>query len=399
MLRRTDTRRGSEMHTERRSRRSKSCVHITTISDTLAFLSGYAKFMTQQGYSVWLVAGPGRLQPPKGFKHREIRHLTRGISPLRDVLAFVSLLRTLAEIRADIVHCHTPKAGLLGTIAARLLRTSRVIYHVHGLPFTTAVGYRRFLLLWSERIACLAAHQVLTVSESVKRRLEQHRITRAGSVMVPHNGSIGGVDSDRFHPKRKDDLNWAFRTRHKLALEVPIVAFVGRVAVDKGVLDLLGAWPLVIASVPAAVLVIMGPPEDAAREVARISASSTTVRVLATSLQPEELYAAARVLCLPSKREGFPVTVLEAAAMTVPTVTYDVDGCRDAVIEGCTGRLVPVGDRNSLATALISYLTDADLALTHGKEARSRVMAHFRPEDLWVETIRTYLTEGSEQRA
>jgi len=106
---------------------------------------------------------------------------------------------------------------------------------------------------------------------------------------------------------------------------------------------------------------------------------------------PAPAYALMDLLALPSYREGFPNAVLEAAAMEIPTVTTDATGCVDAVVDGVTGKIVPVGDSAALAEALGGYLTDDELRRRHGRAARERVVRDFTPEDIWKALLDEYV--------
>ena len=104
------------------------------------------------------------------------------------------------------------------------------------------------------------------------------------------------------------------------------------------------------------------------------------------------LYSTLNVLALPSYREGFPLSLLEAAAMGLPTVATQVEGCVDAVQDGVTGTLVPPRDAGALAEALHRYLLDPDLRTAHGRAGRERVLKDFRPEAIWEGIYQEYVT-------
>ena len=147
------------------------------------------------------------------------------------------------RLRPDIVHAHTPKAGLLGMLAAVVARVPVKIYHLHGLPFETAVGMRRRLLMATEWTSCHAADRVLAVSESVLKVAERSRVCPPRRGRVLGSGSINGVDSaGMFNPVRVEKAGEELRRQLQIPLTSPVVGFVGRLARDKGVEELVLAW-------------------------------------------------------------------------------------------------------------------------------------------------------------
>ena len=146
-------------------------VHITTVPETLIFLTGQVGEMTNRGFDVVVISSPGAALRSFGQRERISTHaveMPRRITPLRDLWAVGRIYRQLCRIRPHIVHAHTPKGGLLGMIAAWLAGVPVRIYHVHGLPYLTAAGLRRMLVKTTERISCALANRVLCVSPSIR---------------------------------------------------------------------------------------------------------------------------------------------------------------------------------------------------------------------------------------
>jgi glycosyltransferase involved in cell wall biosynthesis len=364
-------------------------VHVTTVPISLAFLRGQLGYMKEHGFDVAVVSSPG--EPLDEFGAEQgvetvAVEMPRKITPLRDLRALVRLGHALRRIRPTIVHAHTPKGGLLGMLGALIARAPVRLYHMRGLPMQTAVGHRRYLLRWSERIACLAAHEVLCVSHSLREIAIEERICPPHKIKVLAEGSGNGVDCDRrFNPALHAASRIDTRKRYGIPPDAIVIGFVGRLVRDKGIVELLDAWREV-SQFERVHLMIVGMleerdaiPGDAA------AALQTDARIhwKGVDWNTPPLYAAMDIVVLPTYREGFPNVPLEAAAMQLPIVATRIAGCTDAIDDGVTGLLVPPRDATALAAALWRYIDDAELRRAHGRAGRDRVTRMFRQERIW----------------
>jgi glycosyltransferase involved in cell wall biosynthesis len=302
----------------------------------------------------------------------------------------------LRRIRPHIVHAHTPKGGLLGMVSAWLARVPVRIYHMRGLPFVTATGWRRKLLMWCERISCGLAHRVLCVSSSVRQLAVDSHLCPPGKIVVLARGSGNGVDAvQRFNGSNiPPSLREETRRRFNIPPEALVLGFIGRIVRDKGIIELAGAWKELRHDFPALHLLLVGPHEmqdPIPSEIERTLRNDPRVHFLGEQGDMPSLYAVIDVLALPTYREGFPNVLLEAAGMMVPIVTTQVPGCTDAVQDGVTGTLVPPYDAASLARAVKMYLHDGELRRRHGAAARDWVLREFRPEGIWQAVHQEYV--------
>ena len=374
-------------------------VHITTVPQSLTFVTGQVGYMKARGFEIVGLSSPGELLTR--FAEREgvpvhAVEMPRRVTPWRDVLAVLKLVRLLRRIRPQIVHAHTPKGGLLGMLSAWIARTPVRIYHMHGLPFVTATGWTRRLLMWSERVSCRLAHQVLCVSSSARDVAVETGLCRADKVKVLLQGSVNGVDAvDRFNPA---NVPPSVRNRTRLKYGIPadatVLGFIGRIVRSKGLVDLAKAWGRLRADFPALHLLLVGPlePQDPIpRDVEASLRKDSRVHLIGEEWDTPALYAAMDVLVLPTYREGLPGVLLEAAAMQVPVVATNVTGCVDVVHDGVTGTLIPPYDSERLAAAIRRYLQDPELRRRHGAAARDRVLREFRPEEIWQAVYEEYL--------
>jgi len=372
-------------------------LHATTVPITLrAFLLPHLAWAREQGFAVEVVSSPGPYLDEVARAAGVPAHalpMARRISPCRDLAALWALWRLMRRCRPDIVHAHTPKAGLLAMLAACLARVPVRIYHIHGLPALSARGWQRLVLAATERLACRAAHRVLCVSHSVREVVVAGGLCPPAKITVPLAGSISGVDTGRFRPETDGADRRRIRAQAGIPQEAVVIGYVGRIVRDKGLCELAEAWQALRQEYTGLHLLLVGPPEaeDPLPEaVLQTLQEDPRVHLWGEDFDTPPLYAAMDLVVLPTYREGFPVVPLEAAAMALPVVITDVPGARDSVVPGVTGTLVPAHHAPALASALRAYLGAPDLRAAHGAAGRERVLKDFQPVPLLQATVAEY---------
>lgn len=369
-----------------------SLVHITTVPQSLWFLTGQVTYMKVRGLAIQAISSPGPLLQRFAEQEEIPTHavpMARAITPWQDLRAVAEIWRLLRRIRPDIVHTHTPKGGLLGMLAAWLARVPVRVYHMRGLPHLTARGLRRLLLRTSEAVSCRLAHRVFCVSRSIRDVAVNERLCPAERVHVLGQGSGNGVDAThRFNPDRAAvDARRTTRLHYDLPDDALVIGFIGRVVRSKGVVELAEAWESIRDRFPHAYLLLIGPTEaedPVPPELLARLQKDPHVRLAGEQWNTPPLYCAMDLLALPTYREGFPNVLLEAGAMRLPVVATRVPGCVDAVIDGVTGTLVPPYEPAPLAAALMRYLDQPELRTRHGAAGRDRVLRAFQPAQLWA---------------
>lgn len=313
--------------------------------------------------------------------------MNREITPLQDLVALYRLVKVMRQVQPDIVNAGTPKAGLLGMIAARIANVPARIYVLRGLRLETTSGLKRLLLKTTERIASACAQQVVCVSESMRQVYVQQKLAPAWKCMIPGPGSSNGIDVSRFE---KTDARLkaarAIRRRLDIPIDAPVIGFVGRLTRDKGIVELAEAFRTVLQSHPDARLLLVGEFESGdpvpQRTIDWLRLDSS-VCVAGFSKDPSDFYSVMDLLAFPSYREGFPNVPLEAAAASIPVVGFAATGTVDAVANGKTGTLVPLGDVAGLADAISEYLSNDILRFQHGKAGHLRASTEFPNEVIW----------------
>ncbi len=374
-------------------------VHLTTVATSLRFVEGHIRFLRERQIEVHTISSSSPELPEFAQRNDVISHsveIQRQISPWRDLRSLWQLVRRLRAIRPQIVHAHTPKAGLLGMIAATLARVPVRIYHIHGLPLMTAYGIKRRLLRMTDRLACRLAHKVYCVSESLLEAVAQKGIVPASQLAVLEKGSIGGIDAlGNFNPERfAADESAQIRVRLGIPRDAKVIGFVGRIVRDKGIHELLEAWQQLHSEFNDLHLLIVGPEESAdavSPSVRDLLRNDPQIHCVGFQEETAPYFLAMDVLAFPTYREGFGLVATEAAAMERSVVATKIPGCIDAVDENVTGLLVPAQDARALASALQRYLHDTDLARRHGQAGRRRVLQYFQPQRIQQALWRGYL--------
>jgi glycosyltransferase involved in cell wall biosynthesis len=317
--------------------------------------------------------------PPLNLPAQELAiPISRKIAPLSDLLTVFTLCRLFAREPFDIVVTVVPKAGLLGMVASWLMRVPRRVHIFQGEVWAAKRGPMRLLLKWIDTLTGRLATHLLAVSLSEKSFLEKEGVVPVGKVEVLGAGSICGVDTELF----RADAAIRGRVRGELAIpeQAVVCLFLGRMTADKGVLDLLKAFTTSAATQANLWLLLVGPDEDqlgvrlgefVPKEIAH------RVRIAGFTQNPAEIMAASDFLCLPSYREGFGVVIIEAAAAGIPAIGTDVYGISDAIVNGHTGRIVPVGNVQALAEAIIRWCEHSEERARYGTAARDRMMRDF----------------------
>jgi glycosyltransferase involved in cell wall biosynthesis/ribosomal protein S18 acetylase RimI-like enzyme len=356
--------------------------HVTTVDLSLRFLLlPQLCGLRDSGFEVTSISSPGPWVgdlETQGIRHIPWRHATRAWDPGQDALAFAELFGIFRRERFDLVHTHTPKAGVLGRIAARSAGVPCVANTVHG--FWAAPEHRlrrRVPVMTAEWIASRFSDLELYVSTedlAWARRLRVARPGRAGYLAE-------GVDLSQFRPGRVDEE----RSR-KLKAELGIhedelvVGTVGRMVREKGYAELFEAARTVRASVPNVRFLAVGQGDSDKPDVVKPDdLGSSTEDFVFTGWREDvaDLLALMDVFVLPSWREGLPRSVIEAAATGLPLVVTDIRGCREIVRDGVEGFLVPVRDPVRLADAIARILQDPVLRRRMGVAARARAEERF----------------------
>ena len=338
---------------------------------------------------------------PDVIMKAEVFHIpfARRISFVTDLKSFLKLTLVVRQVRPAVIHSITPKAGLSAMLAGFIARVPNRWHTFTGQVWVTKKGFARIALKAFDRLIVLLASKVFADSASQCRLLRDEGVVREGQIAMLGSGSISGVDIKRFFP---DSL---IRERLRLQMGTDanacVFLFVGRLAKDKGMFDLIRAFSEFAKAVRDAELWVVGPDEEGLMQELQKSAEGcgAPIRWLGATPTPEHFMAAADVLVLPSYREGFGSVVIEGAACGIPTIAYRIDGVVDAVADGNSGLLVELGQTSAFVTAMKQLALDRELRLRLSNQARERAVRDFSSERVtkaWLEYYRSQLNKNDD---
>jgi lipopolysaccharide/colanic/teichoic acid biosynthesis glycosyltransferase len=363
---------------------------VVTSSLSMRLIQGQARYLRERGFEVVIMSAPGkdlqRLGVAEGVRVEEIA-MQREIAPLADLASLWRLASRLRKLRPDLVNVSTPKAGLIGGIAAVLARVPLRIYTIRGLRFETTRGAKRILLRALEKIACACAHRVVCVSPSLREQAVLYRLAPAGKLSVVGDGSSNGVDAALFAPSPEARPKAGeIRARMGIGEVDPVIGFVGRFTRDKGIRELVEAYETLRVHYSNLHLLLVGgfePGDPAPQDIRKNMEHSAGIHMTGFVGDPMPYYHVFDILALPTYREGFPNVVLEAQAAAKPVVTTRATGAVDSIEDGRTGLLVPAGNAAELANALAALLADPRRARAMGAAGRQRVLDRFLNQTVW----------------
>jgi glycosyltransferase involved in cell wall biosynthesis len=374
-------------------------VAVVNSSIAVGFVRGQLEFFQGRGFDVTLLCPPRRkdeweVPRPAGISIIEIP-MERKIAPWRDFFSLWRLWRAMRALRPTVTNVGTPKAGLLGGLAAWLNRVPCRIYTLHGLRFETTKGLKRLLLVNAERLACLFAHRVVCVSRSVREKAITCGLTSREQTVVFGSGSCNGIDAARFASTPEIIRRAiALRIHLRIPLRARVILYVGRLTCDKGIPELAEAFLPLAVKFPDLRLLLVGcfEPEDTLPSNVRTLLENHHQVIFAGAARDiAPYYALADLLVLPSHREGLPIVVLEAQAAGIPVVGASVTGIIDVVKDRETGLLFPAGNVPKLIEALEEIVRDNALAARLALAGQEQVKREFQQEQVWEALLQGYL--------
>jgi len=339
--------------------------------------------LRRAGHEVHFCCSPGDLLDSleeEGFSVYALP-IARSYDLTKHLVSLWRLYRFLRRTRFDVIHTHTPVAGLIGRAAARFAGVPFVVYTAHGFYFHEGMSPPlRRLFVSLERFGGRLSDLVLVQSEEDYREALRERI-------MPHERLVhigNGVDPTQFGGDIHAEA--AAVARNALGLnDGPIIGFVGRIVREKGVMEFVRAAADVRRDHPKAEFVMVGAPlvsdrDDCWMHVYDLAEELGIAEALFMTGYRKDvpvLLSLFDVFVLPSYREGMPRALLEAMASGVPVVASDIRGCREEVEVGVTGFLVPTRDHERLGEAISKLLDSSARARRMGEAARERVAERF----------------------
>lgn len=375
------------------SSKSNSIVFVTS---DLYYVKGFLVNQIKEAaksFDVCLVANADRSSVHEifgdsiAFKNFNIQ---RKIAIVQDVYSFLSLLLFLIIYRPSIVHSTTPKAGLFSMVSAFLARVPFRLHTFTGQVWQTKRGFYRSFLKMLDRLTAVTSTHILCDSHSQREYLLQESVVRKNKSHVILNGSIRGVDPNKFRPRID------YRVEVRWEINIPdnsiLILYMARFTRDKGALLMAQAFRELASKNSDTFLLMVGPDEeDLSAEISSLLIDcKSSYALLNYTDSPERYFAACDIFCLPSYREGFPMVLLNAASSAVPVVASRIYGSSDVVVENKTGMLFNPGDVNELVEKLARLSGDKDLIKDFGKNARAFAINNFSEGQITRELMDIY---------
>lgn len=340
----------------------KKIIRATTVPQSLnTFCKGMLRELSEK-YEVVGVSSPDKaldeVAEREGVQVIAVP-MERHISLVDDCKSLWRMWRVFRKEKPDMVHSMTPKAGLICMMAAWLARVPVRIHTFTGLVFPTSTGLKRWILMFTDWLTCACATHVIPEGEGVKNDLLQNGITKKPLIVLGY-GNVRGVDMDKYS-RRCEVMDIAQSIR---LVDTFTFLFVGRIVRDKGINELCDAFEKLHNNYPQTRLLLVGPYEDnldpISTESRKIINNSDSINAVGLKSGDELLayYAASDCYVMPSYREGFPNTVLEAGAMGLPSIVTDINGSREIIRQNENGLIVPPKNAQALYDAMTKMVED-----------------------------------------
>ena len=363
----------------------KKLVRITTVPISLEkLLENQARFFKTY-YSVTLVSSHKeqlqKLAKEQGVNHFSLE-MTRKITPLQDLRCLLQLIRFLRKDKPHIVHTHTPKAGIVGMLAAFIAGVPLRMHTVAGLPLMEAKGLKKSILYAVERLTYRCATHVYPNARGLMDFIQEKKLAGKTPLKCIGNGSSNGIDLTYFNPERvSKEQEMSFREKWNISKNDFVFLFIGRLVGDKGVNELVAAFEQLANKIPNAKLLMVGPQEPTLDPLKQVTIASIekNPKIVSTAYQQDvrPFLKMAEVFVFPSYREGFPNVVLQAGAMGIPCIVSDINGCNEIIENEVNGLIVPPKSIQPLSEKMYSLYKDPEKRAIFIDRTKERIATNF----------------------
>jgi glycosyltransferase involved in cell wall biosynthesis len=325
----------------------------------------------------------------RALRLHTVPELGREIALRDDLRALIALYRLMRRERPHIVHTHLAKAGFVGRLAARLAGVPIVLHTFHGHTFHSYFSpakTRIFLVM--ERFCARLSDRIVTISDRLRDEIAAFGVARPEAITVIPLG----FDLTPFREASRGRRHGRFQTSLGLPDDAHLIGIVGRLVPIKNVALFLEAAARAAAGEPRLHFAVVGDGDLRLDLEARARSLGLAGRVHFVGWRRDlpDLYADLDALVISSDNEGTPVSLIEAMATGTPAIATCVGGVPDVVVDGVTGRLVPPGDADALAAAMLDLVARPGVTAAMAIEAQQGVLARYRGERLVDDIDRLY---------
>ena len=380
----------------------KKLIRITTVPISFkVLLKGQLRFMASNGFDVKGVSSEGdelkEVRENEGIVMEAI-NMSRKITPFQDLKSLWEMWNFLRKEKPQIVHTHTPKAGIIGMLAARLAGVPHRLHTVAGLPLMEATGTKRKILNIVEKLTYSSATRVYPNSKGLYDFILQNNFTQSNKLKIIANGSSNGIDTTFFSPDQVTEIE-RVTLREKLNIQPDdfVFVFVGRIVSDKGINELIKAFSELqtVENKPAGIkLLLVGGLENDLdplnpETLAEINQNKDIISV-GFQQDVRSFFAIADALVFPSYREGFPNVVMQAGAMGLPSIVSDINGCNEIIIEGENGLIIPSKNVEKLKEKMLTLAKDKNLYTKLKGNSRRMIENRYEQSVVWNALLEEY---------
>ena len=377
----------------------KKLIRITTVPMALRYLlPGQMQFMKQNGFEVLMISADGA-ELKDVIKNEECRHIivpmTRKITPLQDLKCLIQLIKIFKKEKPDIVHSHTPKAGLLGMLAAKICGVKIKIHTVAGMPLMVEKGFKLQLLKFIEKLTYSAANYVWPNSKSLYNYIVENKFTSPAKLTIIGKGSTNGINTQRFCKEAinenslqeiKSSINYS--TQHTYLL------CIGRLVADKGIVELVNVFLSLQKKYTALKLILVGDYEQELdplpeKLMQQIKTNTNIIHIKWTQ-QVEYFMHIANYFVFPSHREGFPNVLLQAGAMELPIICSRIPGNIDIVEDKKTGLIFEPANEQQIEKQ-VEYAINNNAEMCDMAETLMQIIQKdYQRENTWQNILSSY---------
>ncbi|WP_431137538.1 glycosyltransferase family 4 protein [Psychroserpens mesophilus] len=375
-------------------------IRITTVPSSLrTLLRGQHRFMSNH-YEVIGVSGDGdalaEVRQNEGIRTHVVE-MTRTITPFKDLKAVYQLYTFFKSEKPFIVHTHTPKAGTVGMLAAKLAGVPHRLHTIAGLPLLEATGNKRKLLNAVEKFTYRCATLILPNSFGLEQIILDHKFTTPDKLKVIGNGSSNGINTEHYDTALvPEDVKTNLKDELNISEDDIVFIFIGRIVKDKGINELVLAFNSLSESNKNCKLLLVGPRENHLDPLLPETEDSikTNTQILAVGVQKDirPYVAISHVLAFPSYREGFPNVVLQGSCMELPCIVGNINGCNEIIEHDVNGLIIPVKDAKALEKAMQFMIDFPEKRQAMITNSRNRIINRYKQEFVWNEILKLYQT-------
>ena len=375
----------------------KKIIRVTTIPVSIKILlKGQLKYINQY-FDVLGVSSEGKelddVARDEGIRTVPL-NMSRQFTPVKDLFSLMKMIFLFRKELPDIVHSHTPKAGIVAMLAAFLCNVPNRLHTVAGLPVMNKVGLTRIILLAVEWITCKCATKIYPNSKGLETFLTDVVNVPSKKLKVLGSGSSNGVDSRYFNltPDLQESSK-IFKTKYGLD-DCFVFTFIGRIVKDKGCEELIDAYARLSSEVENVRLVIIGWEEPLTDPISNHSQAilKNNTGIVCTGFMDDirPSLGASDCLVLASYREGFPNVVMQAACMNVPSIVSNINGCNEIIQDGSNGLVVEPKSTDDLYYAMKRLESDRGLLSDLAAKCRDSVVEKYDREKFQKNILAEY---------